>query len=112
MHAALACLFNLQWDLECKPQTPGVIRSLHKRGDPTLPNNYRPITLGASVDKLYNLVLNRRLVPYLERTGGLHDAQNGFRGGRSALDNLYMLSSALDGRRRLNLPTYLLFLDI
>jgi len=112
MYAALTAFFNMQWELECKAQTPGVIRSLHKRGDPTLPNNYRPITLGSAIDKLYNLVLNRRLTAHLERTGGLHDAQNGFRRDRSALDNLFMLSSTLQARKRQRLPTYLFFLDI
>ncbi len=91
MHAALATFFDFQWEVENKAQTPGVIRSLHKRGDATLPDNYRPITLGASIDKLYNLVLHRRLMTYLEGTGGLHEAQNGFRHGRSAADNLHIL---------------------
>jgi len=112
MHSMLATYYALQWELEHKAQTPGVVRSLHKRGDPTLPTNYRPITLGATIDKLYNLILNRRLQEHLERTNGLHEAQNGFRAGRSGVDNILMLNQVLQSRMRQHKTTYLLFLDI
>jgi hypothetical protein len=112
LHAALAAFFNLQWEAETKAQTPGVIRSLHKRGDATLPTNYRPITLGATVDKLYNACLNARIMAHLEHTGGLHEGQQGFRVGRNTLDNIFTLSTTLHGRLHRRLTTYLLFLDI
>jgi len=112
LHAALAAFFNLQWSMETKAQTHGVIRSLHKRGDETVANNYRPITLGATVDKLYNAAINARIVAHLESTGGLHDAQQGFRAGRNALDNIFMLATTLQGRLRRKLSTFVLFLDI
>jgi hypothetical protein len=112
LHAALAASFNLQWSMETKAQTHGVIRSLHKRGDETVANNYRPITLGATVDKLYNAAINARNVAHLESTGGLHDAQQGFRAGRNALDNIFMLATTLQGRLRRKLSTFVLFLDI
>jgi hypothetical protein len=53
MHTALTDLFNLQFSLEYKAQTPGVIVPLYKKDDPTLAINYRPITLGSTIDKLY-----------------------------------------------------------
>ncbi|KAF8069361.1 LINE-1 reverse transcriptase-like [Scenedesmus sp. PABB004] len=109
---ALAAFFNLQFTLETKAQTAGVITPIYKRGDPTDPANYRPITLGSAVDKLYNLVLNKRLTDHLEGHGLLHDAQQGFRPGRSAADNIFMLTSCLDARAAQGLDTYVLFLDI
>lgn len=112
LHGALASFFNLQFSLETKAQTDGVITPIFKRGDPTEPANYRPITLGSAIDKLYNLVLNARLCGHLERGGLLHDAQQGFRAGRCAADNIFMLTSCLDARARQGLDTYVLFLDI
>jgi len=112
LHSALVALFNMQWEAETKAQTPGVIRSLHKRGDATLATNYRPITLGATVDKLYNACLNARIVAHLEQTGGLHEGQQGFRVGRNTLDNIFALTATLQGRLHRRLTTYLLFLDI
>ncbi|KAF8055086.1 transposon TX1 protein [Scenedesmus sp. PABB004] len=109
---ALAAFFNLQFTLETKAQTAGVITPIYKRGDPTDPANYRPITLGSAVDKLYNLVLNKRLTDHLEGHGLLHDAQQGFRPGRSAADNIFMLTSCLDARAAQGLDTYVLFLDV
>ncbi|KAF8064477.1 LINE-1 reverse transcriptase-like [Scenedesmus sp. PABB004] len=81
---ALAAFFNLQLTLETKAQTAG----------------------------LYNLVLNKRLTDHLEGHGLLHDAQQGFRPGRSAADNIFMLTSCLDARAAQGLDTYVLFLDI
>lgn len=112
LHHALASFYNLQFSLEAKAQTDGVITPIFKRGDPTEPANYRPITLGSAIDKLYNLVLNARLCDHLERGGLLHDAQQGFRAGRCAVDNIFMLTSCLDARARQGLDTYVLFLDI
>ena len=112
LNVALAAFFNLQWETETKAQAPGVIRSLYKRGDATLPTNYRPITLGSTVDKLYNACLNARIVAHLEHTGGLHEGQQGFRVGRGTVDNIFMLVSTLQGRLRHKLTTYLLFLDV
>ena len=112
MHAALAAFFGLQMELEAQARTPGVVRPIYKKGDPTNPANYRPITLGSAVDKLYHLVLNARLLGHLEATGGIHEAQNGFRAKRGAVDNIFMLRACVDARLKAKLDTFLLFLDI
>jgi hypothetical protein len=112
MHTAMAALFNLQFTLETKAKTCGVITPLYKKSDPTEPENYRPITLGSALDKLYNLVLNARIMQYLENNNKLHDAQQGFRPGRSAVDNIFMLKTCLDARVHEKKDTYLLFVDI
>jgi hypothetical protein len=112
MLQALTALLDMQFQLETKAQTAGVIRALYKREDPTEAANYRPITLGSAVDKLYNSVLNTRICDYLEEHAKLHDSQHGFRPGRSAVDNLFMLNQSLSARMHAKLDTYLLFLDI
>jgi hypothetical protein len=112
LQAALTALFNLQFAMEHKPQTPGIIIPLYKREDPTMAVNYRPITLGSTIDKLYNLVLNARICNHLESENKLHDAQHGFRPHRSAVDNIFMLAQVIKARKRNKQDTYLLFLDI
>jgi hypothetical protein len=112
MGLALTAFFDMQFQLETKAQTPGVIKALHKKDDPTLASNYRPITLGSTLDKLYNSVLNARICRYLEDNAMLHEAQQGFRPGRSAVDSIFMLTQCLSARMRAKLDTYILFLDI
>ena len=112
MHTALTALFNLQFTLEHKAQTPGVIIPLYKKDDPTLAVNYRPITLGSTIDKLYNSILNARIMGYLEQNSKLHDAQHGFRPNRSAVDNIFMLAQVINARKQNKQDTFLFFLDI
>ena len=57
-------LFNLVFDSGFFPEcwTVGIIRPLYKnKGDPTNPENYRPITLLSCMDKVVTAILNRRL---------------------------------------------------
>ena len=82
----LASFFQMQFELEVKAKACGVIIPIYKKADPTEPKNYRPITLGSAVDKLYNLVLNARIMTFLEDNNLLHDGQQGFRPGRSSVD--------------------------
>lgn len=108
----LASFFQMQFELEVKAKTCGVVTPIYKKADPTEPKNYRPITLGSALDKLYNLVLNARIMTFLEDNNLLHDGQQGFRPGRSSIDNIYMLKTCLDARCQQKLDTYLLFVDI
>jgi hypothetical protein len=112
MLQAITALCNMQFQQEVKAQTAGVIRTLHKRDDPTVAGNYRPITLGSAIDKLYNAVLNARMCLNLEENALLHESQHGFRAGRSAVDNIFMPTQCLSARMHSKLDTYLLFIDI
>jgi hypothetical protein len=112
MYHALTSLYSLQFSTEHKAQTPGIIIPLYKKDDPTLAVNYRPITLGSTIDKLYNTILNSRICQHLESSNGLHDAQHGFRAGRSAIDNIFMLTQVINARKHSKQDTYMLFLDI
>jgi hypothetical protein len=112
IYHALTTLFNMQFEAEHKAQTPGVIIPLYKKDDPTVAVNYRPITLGSTLDKLYNTILNSRICRHLEGSNELHDAQHGFRAGRSAVDNIFMLTQIINARKHQKHDTYMLFLDI
>ena len=86
------------------------------------PGNFRPIALLSQLFKLYEAILNKRLVNHLEgvRESGeprplLAEEANGFRSGRECMDNLFLLREcALDNKfeKGGKQPLILAFLDI
>ena len=60
--------------------------------DPRDPLQYRGIYLAPVVYKMYGYILNGRLSEC--ENGILHDAQNGFRRGRSTIDHISVLTSS------------------
>ena len=69
----------------------GIITSVLKKGDPSDPNNYRGITVGHVLGKLYALVLTARLTTWLEARGLRAKGQGGFRAGYRTVDNCFVL---------------------
>ena len=64
------------------------IAPLHKKGSHALPANYRPVSLTSHIIKIFERVLRKRLVSYLEANELLCNNQHGFRSGRSCLTQL------------------------
>ena len=56
---------------------------LHKNGSFENPSNYRPISLLSSLSKVFEKVLNTRMVEFLEKHQLLSNIQFGFRPKRS-----------------------------
>jgi len=66
-----------------------IIFLVHKRGDWDKCENYTGIALGNAVYKiLWNIILGK-VKPYIGKVMG--DNQNGFRDGRSVIDNIFAL---------------------
>ena len=59
-----------------------------KKGDRTLPSNYRPVSLTSQVCKVLESIVREHLLDHLKRNNILSDKQHGFRQGRSCLTNL------------------------
>jgi hypothetical protein len=57
----------------------GKVIILHKKGDPSILVNYRPIAMLNSTYQLINLILAGRLQDLAERNGVLESSQFGFR---------------------------------
>ena len=70
-----------------------IIPILKQGKDPMDVKSYRPISLTSCLCKLFERILNKRLVWFLETNNCIHKSQNGFRKGRSTLDNLVALET-------------------
>ena len=64
------------------------------------------------VGKLFNKVLNYRLLQWLEEHNKLSESQVGFRFGRSCVDNIFILNEVIQGRLQEGKKTFCFFLDI
>lgn len=59
-----------------------IIRPIHKKGNKSEILNYRPISLLLVFSKVYERVVQHRLILYLENNNILSEAQFGFRKGQ------------------------------
>ena len=94
-------IFNLSWFSHSFPsisKTSSVIPT-HKMGKPlNFSAFFRPISLTSCVSKLFERIILSRVLFFLESNSILSPCQDGFRPGRSTLDQiLYLSQSISDG---------------
>ena len=70
---------------ECKAAT---ISPIHKGKSRALPKNYRPVALTSHLIKVFEKVVRKRIVEFMDEHRLFNDSQHGFRGGRSCLSQL------------------------
>ena len=80
-----------------------------KKGDLTLPTNYRGISLLPIAAKIYNKLILNRLRPKIEPI--LRKNQNGFRPGRSTLSQILTLRRIIEEIKHCNKTAALIFVD-
>ena len=80
-----------------------------KKGDLSLPSNYRGITLSALAAKLYNTMLLNRISPHLDPI--LRRNQNGFRKGRSTTPQILALRRIIEELKISKKQAYIVFVD-
>ena len=61
---------------------------IHKGGHQGLAANYRPVALTSHLIKIFEKVIRKYIVKFLEETDKLNDGQHGFRAGRSCVSEL------------------------
>ena len=88
----------------------GRLTILPKKGDLSLPKNYRGIMLLEVAYKIIAILLHSRLLPIQE--GLDHEPQCGFRPGRGCTDAIYTVKLALKKRREHGLESWVFFLDL
>ena len=109
-------VFNRVWREEKVPEKWNECRVtlLHKGGHKSKKElkNYRPIALTNTVGKIFSAVLNERLCKWIERARVLGEEQNGFRIGRRAEDNIFVINEMIERKKSEGGKLYLGFLDI
>ena len=100
------------WESEIPPEEweKGQLTILPKKGDLTLPGNYRGIMVLEVAYKIVAIILHGRLLPIEESLD--HEAQCGFRPGRGTMDAIYTVRQAIKKRREHGLETWIVFLDL
>ena len=61
---------------------------VYTSGDKSIPDNYRPISLISCISKVFERIIKKQVVAFLDRRGLLNNSQHGFRNGRSCLSAL------------------------
>lgn len=96
--AFLTKLFNALFDQGIYPDewTKAIIVPIYKKGDKTMTENYRGISLLSLISKCYTAILNKRLVHWIEDNSKLTESQAGFRRGYSTFDHIFTLHAIVE----------------
>ena len=65
-----------------------VIVPILKSGDKSIPGNYRPISLTSCISNVFERIIRKQVLAFLDRKGLLNNTQHGFRSGWSCLSAL------------------------
>lgn len=111
LHGRLRHLINKCWRTKMIPETwkTAEVMSLFKKGDRRDCRNYRGISLLNAIYKIYTRIINKRLRIITEVL--LEEEQNGFRPGRSTIDNVFIMQQIFEKRKEFNLETHVAFID-
>src|SRR5699024_2534572 len=71
---------------------------IHKKGPTNKTENYRPITLANTINKIYTIILNKRLTTIIEKL--LPDTQFGFRRNRDTIMNVNILKRIIEDAKK------------
>jgi hypothetical protein len=117
--AVLLQLLNMILRHGVTPATWEITRLvMHYKGkgaDPHSMSNYRPLGIGAAIEKVMSLIINKRIQRWVETTKSLHASQCGFRPLYGTTEAIFSLSEAVRhaaadaGDMR---PVYIVFVDI
>src|SRR6201990_1638878 len=99
--------FNLPFLLETC-----LFQPVPKKGDPSQPSNYCPISLTSVLSKVFESILNRKIWNHLNTSNLISDRQYGFRKERSTGDHLSLLSNSWSSALRGFGESFAVALDI
>ena len=94
----LAKLFNISLKEPCFPdcwKVSSVVPVFKNVGERSTAKNYRPVSLLSVVSKVFEKLVNNRIVDHLEKCGLFSDFQYGFRSSRSTADLLTVVSDRI-----------------
>ena len=116
-HILLPCLeklFNLILFNGVYPKSwsTGNLVTIFINGSPVDPNNYRGITINSCLSKLFNSILNKRLVEFIDSKKLIEDEQIGFRKGSRTTDHIFKLKTLLCKYLQKSGRLYACFVDL
>ena len=88
-----------------------IIVPIHKKGDPEICDNYRPISLTSLVSKLYTNILNNRFSLFLDYNDLIATEQAGYREGFSPTDHIFTLYAMVKKQFTKDRKLYAAFVD-
>jgi hypothetical protein len=89
-----------------------VIPVLKPGKDPSVPKNYRPISLLSALSKLFEKAIHNRLLFFVDENGVLPEEQFGFRKGRSTIHQLNRVTKFIRQNKSVSKTTVMALLDI
>ena len=95
-----------------KPFKIAIIKPVHKAGDKTLLNNYRPISILPYLSKILEKIIYIRLMTHFNDNNILCDNQFGFRNGHSTYMPILLLQDQVTKGFEQNLISCGIFLDL
>ena len=113
-HQHLTTLYNRVMNQSQVPKAwnRGRVVLVHKKGDTSDLNNYRPLTVLTCMNATYSKVINARLTEVVERHKLLGEIQNGFRKDRSGGDSSFTLNSIIWKSLAKKKKVHLSFMDL
>ena len=105
-------LFRKVWQEGCVPQEwkDALIVPIPKKGDSSLCDNWRGISLLDIGGKLFAKIIQQRLQLVAERV--LPDSQCGFRSGRGCVDMIFCARKLVEKAIEHNTRIFMLFIDL
>ena len=87
------------------------ITPIHKKDSKAIPANYRPISLTSHIIKIFERVIRKKIVKFLEENELLFRNQHGFRAMRSCLTQLLAHIDSILNNQLINVDTDVVYLD-
>ena len=85
---------------------------LFKCKDPSIINNYRPISFLITTSEILERIVYNRLYSFLEKSNLLYESQYGFRKNRSCQNVITQLINNLLKNNEIGLTTAAIFIDL
>jgi exonuclease III len=100
------------WQDEVVPEDwrKAVIVPLHKKGDKSVCDNWRGISLLSVAGKVFTHILLERLVEVVD--GKISETQAGFRKARGCADQIFTLRRVMEQARDKRVPLFMCFIDL
>jgi len=85
---------------------------LHKKGDKFDPGNYRGISISSNLGKLFNKVIYKRLLTFMNNKNLISKNQIGFKEKSCTADHIFTLKTIIDQYKQKSKKVFTAFIDL